>query len=87
MIQFLQRCLLIKNNRKIPSDPQYLTENRLSSIISSQDDIAKIIQNLDPNKAYGHDTIIIRMLKICDSSICKPLEMLIKQYIETSFSF
>ena len=30
----------------------------------SEDDIAKIIQNLDPNKPHGHDQISIRKLKI-----------------------
>ena len=40
-----------------------------------------MIQNLDPNKAHGHDNIGI--LKICGSSIYKPLEMIFKQCIET----
>ena len=40
----------------------------------SEDDIAKIIQNLDPNKAHGHDQISIRELKISGKTICKPLE-------------
>ena len=31
------------------------------------------INNLDPNKAHGHDKIIICMLKICGDSICRPL--------------
>ena len=60
-----------------------MTDNRLSSVIFSQDDIAKIIQNLQPNKAHGHDKISIRMLKICGSFICKPLERIFKQCIET----
>ena len=60
-----------------------MTDNRLSSVNFSQDDIAKIIQNLDPNKAHGHDNISIRMLKICGSSIYKPLEMIFKQCTET----
>ena len=36
-------------------------------------DILKKIRYLDPNKAHGHNIISIRMLKICDKSICKPL--------------
>ena len=61
----------------------YLTGNRLYSVNFSQDEIAKIIQNLDSNKVHGHDNISIRMLKICGSSIYKPLEMIFKQCIET----
>ena len=58
---------------------QYLTNNRLSSITFSQEDIAKTIQNLDPGKAHGHDNISIRMLKICGSAIYKPLAIIFKQ--------
>ena len=43
----------------------------------------KIIQNLDPNKAHDHVKIGIPMLKVNGSSICKPLEMIFKQCIET----
>ena len=60
-----------------------MTDNRLSSISFSQDDIAKIIQNLDPNKAHGHNNIRIHILKICGCSICKTPEMIFKQCIET----
>ena len=60
-----------------------MTDNRLSSVSFSQDDIAKIIQNLHPNKARGHDNISILMLKICGSSIYISLEMIFKQCIET----
>ena len=62
-----------------------MTDSRLSSVHFSQDDIAKIIQNLDPNKAHGHDNISICMLKIYGSSIYKPLEMIFKQCIEIIF--
>ena len=41
-------------------------------------DILKIIQNLNPNKAHGHDKISIRMLKLCDDSLCRPLELIFK---------
>ena len=82
---FAKQCSLIKNSSKLPSHLHYLTDNRISSVTLSQDDIAKIIQNLDPNKAHGHDNISIRMLKICGSSIYKPLEMIFKQCTETGF--
>ena len=81
---FAKQCSLIKNSSKLPSHLHYLTDNRLSSVSFSQDGIAKIIQNLDPNKAHGSDNVSIRMLKICGSSIYKPLEMIFKQCIETS---
>ena len=81
---FAKQCSLTKNSSKLPLHLHYLTDNRLSSVSFSQDGIAKIIQNLDPNKAHGSDNVSIRMLKICGSSIYKPLEMIFKQCIETS---
>ena len=62
---------------------QYLTNNRLSSVTFSQDDIAKIIQNLDSGKAHGHDNTSIRMLKICGSAIYKPLAIVFKWCVGT----
>ena len=35
-------------------------------------------QKLDPNKPHGHDTISIRMLKVCGDSIWKPLDIILK---------
>ena len=58
---------IVNNNSKLPS---VLTKK---TVEFSAYDILKIIRNLNPNKAHGHDMINIRMLKICDESICKPL--------------
>ena len=65
---------------------QYLTNNRLSSVTLSQDDIPKIIQNLDSGKGHGHDHINIRILKICGSAIYKPLAIIFKQFVDTGIS-
>ena len=40
-----------------------------------------IIRDLDPNKTHGHD-ISIRVLKICDESISKLLQIIFKSCIE-----
>ena len=42
-----------------------------------------MIQNLDHNKAHGHGQIRIRMLKLCCASICKSMEIISNQYLET----
>ena len=42
-----------------------------------------MIQNLDLNKAHGHDQISIRTLKLCSTSICKPLEIIFNRCLET----
>ena len=48
----------------------------------SHDKIAKVLQNLDPNKAHGHD-ISIHVLKVRTPSIYKPLEIFFNQCLET----
>ena len=34
--------------------------------------------NLEPREAHGHDVISTRMLQVCFSLICKPLETVFK---------
>ena len=80
---FATQCSLISNSSTLPSHIQYLTDNRLSCVSFSHDKIAKVIQNLDPNKAHGHDNTSIRMLKVCGPSIYKPVEIIFNQCLET----
>ena len=42
-----------------------------------------MINNLDPNKAHGHEKISIRMLKTCGDSICRPLNIIFKTCLRT----
>ena len=46
----------MSNASKLPSKFTLYTDNRLSTVTFSQDDIGKIIQNLNPHKAHGHDS-------------------------------
>ena len=55
----------------------------LSKTNITRDDILKIIKKLDPNKAHGHDMISIRMVKLCDASICKPFELIFRFCLES----
>ena len=48
-----------------------------------ESDILKVIGKLDPSKAHGHDKISIRMLKLSDKTICKPLHMIFTSCLET----
>ena len=80
---FAKQCTLVENTSKIPIDFSKRTNNLLSTISFTKDDIANIIKNLNPNKAHGFDMISIRMLKICGDSILKPLELIFKSCIES----
>ena len=66
---FASQCSLIKNDSRLPSHLNYKTDNPLLTESFSIDGIAKILQNVDPNKANGHDKISTRMLQLCGNSI------------------
>ena len=83
---FSKQRSLLANHSELPTSLSFRTDKRLSSVTFSAEDIGKIIQCLDHNKAHGHDNISIRMLKICGDTICKPLEMIYSQAL-TSGSF
>ena len=78
---FPKQYILVENTSKLPIDSFERTNNLISTISFTEDDIAKIIKNLNPNKAHGFDMTSIRMLKICSDSILKPLEVVFKSCI------
>ena len=73
----------ISNSIELPLNLNYATEKCLDALNLSDNDLEKIIQNLDPNKAHGYDKINIRMINICSNSIYKPLELVFNQWINT----
>ena len=79
---FANQCSLINNNSQLPPTLPYKTDERLSSIKITDDGIFKIIAKLDPSKAYGHDKISIRMIKISNTCICKPLRLIFNHYVD-----
>ena len=62
---------------------QKKTHESLSTIHFSTDDILKIIRNLDLNKAHARDMITIRMIKLCEISICRPLKLIFQSCLES----
>ena len=80
---FSKQCTMIDNNSTIPANTCFVTEERLSTFEIYSGDFVKIIRLLDPNKAHGHDEISILMIKLCTSSISKPLEILFRNCLES----
>ena len=56
----------------------------LSTVSFSLVDVGEIIQNLNPIKAHAHDNISIHILKICGSTIYRPLERIFKEAVSTN---
>ena len=64
---------IIKNGSKLPHEFLTNTSEHLSNASFTVDDIAQIINNLDPEEVHRHDVMSISMLKLCCNSIFKPL--------------
>ena len=72
MIFFASQCTPISNDGALP-DSSSVSNVSLSSIHFKDQDILKIIRSLKYNKAHGYDDISISLLKLCDTSIVRPL--------------
>ena len=79
---FSKQCSLVNSDSSLPCEIIKKTNNSLYSVRFSTEDILQIINNLDSNKAHGHDEISIRMLKICGSSVCRPLQIIYKSSLD-----
>ena len=64
------------------SDSSFASDSSLCSVRFSTEDILKIINNLDSDKAHSPDEISVRMLKLRGSSVCRPLQIICKSYLE-----
>ena len=79
---FAKQCSLINSDSSLPCEIIKKTNNSLYSVRFSTEEILQIINNFDSNKAHGHDEISIRMLKICRSSVSRPLQIIYKSCLE-----
>ena len=46
-------------------------------------DLSKIIKNLNPNKAHGHDNISVKMIQMCGDTIIPPLTLIFDSAIKS----
>ena len=66
----------------MPNNLAKISKKSLDTINSSTDQISKIMNNLDPNKAHAHDMLSIRMIKLCGNPICKPLSITFNDWLK-----
>ena len=76
MVFFALKCTPLNNGSTLPHSASNKPTIELSSFQFNDQDILKIIGALHANKAYGCDDILIRMIKIYDQSIVKPLSII-----------
>ena len=82
---FADQCTPLKNDSLLPTSQIFLTPSRLTTLDFNEEELVKIIRNLNVQKAHGHDDISIRVIKICEKSILKPLIILFKNSIKSSY--
>ena len=80
---FADQCSILRNKSELPATLSKKTSESLTTIDFSNNDILKIIRNSVPNKAHGHDMISIRMVEICNYSICKSLKLIFQSCLES----
>ena len=84
---FAKQCSIIDNSSELPSNISKKADKSISTVTFTSDDIATLIQNLEPDKAHGHDLLSIRMLKLCGKSICKSLDLIFQFCIKHRVSY
>ena len=80
---FAKQCSLVNNSSELPFNLCKKRDQSFSTVTFTSDDIATLIQNLDPNKAQVSDMLSIRMLRLCGKFICKPLDLIFQSCIKT----
>ena len=82
---FAEQCTLLKNNSVLPINQTFLTQSRLTSLDFNEEEILKISRTLNIHKAHAHDHFFsIRMMKICDQLLLKPLIFLFQNTAKLS---
>ena len=76
---FVQLALKgLRNSSVFPTDYELYIDKSLSNVTLTDNDIGRIIRSLDPNKTHRHGRMSIHMLKICEDSIYKHLEIVFR---------
>ena len=83
---FCKQFIPVANDSTLPTLLETPNET-LSSLEVIASDIKKITKALKVNKAYGHDKISIRMLKLCESAITEPLYLIFKNCLTLFWMF
>ena len=73
---------LIGTSSKLPAD-DLLTYHRLESVNLDLAKIISIIRAFDVSKVHGWDDVSLRVVKICDESLVKPLFNIFQFSLET----
>ena len=79
---FASQCTLNENDSMLP-EFVHKTNEALSNVFITKEQIVKIINNFGTNKAHGCDGIAVAMLKLCALEISSPLLIIFEKCMST----
>ena len=82
---FKDQCKTIVTSSILPPQIDKTTNLSLQHVNFTESKILEHIRGLNINKAHGHDGIPIRILKICDNTITKPLFIIFKNCVKRGY--
>ena len=62
-----------------------MTKDRIKTLCFGKSDVIKLIK--DVSKAYGHDGISVKMIKICAESIAHPITLIFQNSLVAGIFF
>ena len=80
---FSNQCTLILNDSVLPPF-HFITDKRIYDVTIRNEEILKLIRNLNPNKATGSDGVSGHMLLLCDNSVVLPLKIIFQNILDES---
>ena len=82
---FTEECTSLKSDSELLSSQEFLTRERLCLLDFRNDEILKLIRSLNFHKAHDYDDLFIRLIKICDKYLVKPLIILFQNSIKSFY--
>ena len=80
---FVFQCTPVDNYLQIFGSFVFNVEAKFSSFTSENNDILKIINNLNISKTHFFNDILVRMTKLCDGCLAKHLSIIFQNCINS----
>ena len=77
---FAEQCTPLQNSSCLPR-LVFKTNSRLTEVSVTTDQIVKIINNINNNKAHGFDDVSVKMIKLCPELLSIPLKIIFEKCI------
>ena len=81
---FSKHCTPLPSGSKLPENQVYLTKSTINSVSFPDDLVINVIKNLNVKKVHGHGDISIRMIKMYDESLLRPLSIIFRNSLKSS---